>query len=258
MEIKKIPNENITFLENVLTMETNDYSFDPILTGTVIGLVSKSQSFNSIGMTRCFTNHDNLIIETSIRNERHYMLFENIKTIIGSQIDLILMGFNNNKAIVAKVDTGASFCSLHAEDIEIAASPVGDGESVTFKYKDTTYRMPLVNKQSVQNSDGGVTYRPVVKFNIVMNNKTYEDVLFNLNDRTDMTHDILLGQNLLKQSRVLVDPTLYMESICENVVAQDINENTIKEEIVESRTEFDKFKHLTLQDVLNVLTTFNS
>lgn len=257
MEIKQILNDSVSFTDDSLVIESCNYNFDPILTGTVIGLVSKSQSFNNIGMTRCFTNQDNLIIETCIKNQRHYMLFENIKTIIGSQIDLILMGFNNNKAIVAKVDTGASFCSLHAEDVEISASPIGEGESVTFKYKDTTYRMPLVNKQSVQNSDGGVSYRPVVKFNIVMNNKTYEDVLFNLNDRTDMTHDILLGQNLLKQSRVLVDPTLYMESICENVTLQETNEYRLEDE-VKTNPDFEKFKHLTLQDVLNVLTTFNS
>lgn len=103
MEIKQILNDSVSFTDDSLAIESCNYNFDPILTGTVIGLVSKSQSFNNIGMTRCFTNQDNLIIETCIKNQRHYMLFENIKTIIGSQIDLILMGFNNNKAIVAKL-----------------------------------------------------------------------------------------------------------------------------------------------------------
>lgn len=217
-------------------------------------------------------------------------IHENVKTVIGSQIELILLGFNNNRPIVAKVDTGASYCSLHGTDISYSSRPYGEGELVSFTFDDQRYRMPVVNKQSVQNSDGGITYRPVVQFSVSMNDKTFEEVLFNINDRSDMTHQILLGQNLLKQSRVLVDPTLYMEtaSLFESVVkektskskgSEKTNDETVKQEEKddpETQTEqkpttigvdlkssefiesVEKFKNLTLQDIINALNYVNS
>ncbi|MCB1711364.1 MAG: ATP-dependent zinc protease [Candidatus Riesia sp.] len=202
-----------------------------------------------------YESEKDTILKVKKGTESKFILLENVKKVIGSQIELILLGFNNNQGIMAKVDTGASFCSLHATDISTAPSNFDDGEMVTFTYNNQSYRMPVVNKQSVQNSDGGITYRPVVKFNVSMANKTYEDVLFNLNDRTDMTHEILLGQNLLKQSRVLVDPTLYMEHI-EWPDSQTIIEETTKKQ--SDTHDFDKFKDVTLQEMLNVLKTFNS
>ncbi len=212
-------------------------------------------------------------------------IHENVKTVIGSQIELILLGFNNNRPIVAKVDTGASYCSLHGTDISYSSRPYGNGELVSFTFDDQRYRMPVVNKQSVQNSDGGITYRPVVQFSVSMNDKTFEEVLFNINDRSDMTHQILLGQNLLKQSRVLVDPTLYMES--SNLIESVVKEKTSKsketeQEVTEKESDsdkeqtknqpiigvdlkssefiesVDKFKNLTLQDIINALNYVNS
>lgn len=202
-----------------------------------------------------YEGENNTILKIKKGTESRFILLENVKKVIGSQIELILLGFNNNQGIMAKVDTGASFCSLHATDISTAPSSFDDGEMVTFTYNGQSYRMPVINKQSVQNSDGGITYRPVVKFNVSMSNKTYEDVLFNLNDRSDMTHEILLGQNLLKQSRVLVDPTLYMEHLEWSDTSQIIEEATKKE--CEPH-DFEKFKDITLQEMLNVLKTFNS
>lgn len=230
--------------------------------------------------TECLVEVD---VKTGIQT-----IHENVKTVIGSQIELILLGFNNNRPIVAKVDTGASYCSLHGTDISYSSRPYGEGELVSFTFDDQRYRMPVVNKQSVQNSDGGITYRPVVQFSVSMNDKTFEEVLFNINDRSDMTHQILLGQNLLKQSRVLVDPTLYMEnaSLFESVVKEKtskskesdkINDDCVKDDEKEKEnqaeqtptigvdlksSEFiesvEKFKKLTLQDIINALNYVNS
>lgn len=197
------------------------------------------------------SDNNHIIVDFNGDAQSMYM-FENTKTVIGSQIELMLLSFNNNEPIIAKVDTGASYCSLHATDINIAPSAYKGVEQVSFNYRGQTYRMPLVNKQSVQNSDGGVSYRPVVKFNINMNGKTYEDVLFNLNDRSDMSHDILLGQNLLQQSRVLVDPTMFMEAEFELATALKlINENsnvdTDNHPLIDA---FYKMRNMTLQDLL--------
>lgn len=210
---------------------------------------------------QCFEGDEDTIIKLKCGSTDQFFLLENIKKVIGSQIELILLGFNNNEGIMAKVDTGASFCSLHAKNIRLTPSSYNkDDEQVTFEYNNQEYRMPIVNKQSVQNSDGGITYRPVVKFNVSMSNKTYQDVLFNLNDRSDMTHEILLGQNLLAQSRVLVDPTLYMEGLTFELAdplheAVDLKKD---EKMTEANCDYEKFKHLTLAEILGVLVTFNS
>ena len=205
----------------------------------------------------CFSNNDNSILRVKQGKTETYFMCENVKRVIGSQIELILLGFNNNQGIVAKVDTGATFCSLHATNIKTTSSQLSEkDEFVTFEYYNQQYRMPLVNKQSVQNSDGGITYRPVVKFNISMVNKTYEDVLFNLNDRTDMTHEILLGQNLLTQSRVLVDPTLYMEGF--SLDELESSPALVEQSLDQPKSDFDLFKNLTLQEIVNSLKTFNS
>lgn len=201
-----------------------------------------------------YESDNNHAIVDFIGDTQSVYVFENTKTVIGSQIELILLGFNNNEGIIAKVDTGASFCSLHATDVNISPSAYKDTEQVTFKYREQTYRMPLVNKQSVQNSDGGVTYRPVVKFNVSMNDKTFEDVLFNLNDRSDMSHDILLGQNLLKQSRVLVDPTMFMEEFKLSDALKQITETVLPSSFP---PEVKTFGNMTLREILNQLAVFN-
>lgn len=204
---------------------------------------------------QCFESENDTILKIKCGDVNTFFLVENVKKVIGSQIELILLGFNNNQGIMAKVDTGASFCSLHAKDIKTQPATYNNkNEQVTFSYNRQEYRMPIINKQSVQNSDGGITYRPVVKFNVSMSNSTFEEVLFNLNDREDMTHDILLGQNLLKQSRVLVDPTLYMEGL---VLTLSVPLQEAKTPVEKEGHDFDKFKNLTLQEMLNTLKTFN-
>ena len=140
--------ESVQYEDSNILYEGEKYCFNAEITGNLIGVLSSSPSFKDIGMTRCFTSENNLIIETMLKGNPVVTLFENTKTIIGSQIDLILLGFNNNQPIVAKVDTGASYCSIHAEDINIATSAMGEGESVTFTYKDTKIVcLLLINNQ---------------------------------------------------------------------------------------------------------------
>lgn len=240
-------------------------SFDEIVHDGVVYNLNKSNTSalfehlqdKDVGyVIQCYEGEsESTILKVKCGTNNTFFLVENVKRVIGSQIELILLGFNNNQGIMAKVDTGASFCSLHATDIKMEPSTYNNSnEQVTFVYNEQSYRMPIINKQSVQNSDGGITYRPVIKFNVSMSNHTYEDVLFNLNDRTDMTHEILLGQNLLKQSRVLVDPTLYMEGL-DLTTTDTLVETTNQPNI---NPDFEMFKNLTLQEVLNMLKTFNS
>lgn len=240
---------NVGKLCESFTHEAKEYVLSKDKTYSLYSLMIQESINKHLAVYESDSNH--IIVDYSSDVPSMYM-FENTKTVIGSQIELMLLGFNNNEPIIAKVDTGASYCSLHATDINIAPSAYKGVEQVSFNYRGQTYRMPLVNKQSVQNSDGGVSYRPVVKFNINMNGKTYEDVLFNLNDRSDMSHDILLGQNLLQQSRVLVDPTMFMEAEFELATALKLISETSKDE-TDKRPLIDAFykmRNMSLQDIL--------
>ena len=192
-----------------IMLENTEYTFD---IDEVSRAIEKALLSNQGTATITLPDNSNVLLNLSIEQVSNHVVQENIKTVVGNQIPIILLGFNSDREIVGKVDTGASFCSLHATNIEIKPTQYAEkGDLVLFDYNDTRYRMPLVNKQAVSSSDGGTQYRPVVKFNVVMNQKTYTDILFNLNDRAEMEHDILLGENFLEASRVLVDPTLHSD-----------------------------------------------
>lgn len=141
---------------------------------------------------------------------------------IGTHIEVILRSFNDEQPIRGKVDTGATINSLHAENINIRKDPFDpETEVVDFEFNGKKYSMTLVDYQAVQSADGGVVYRPVVKFNVLYDGNLYEDVLFNLNDRSDMEDKLLIGMNLLKEIGYKIDPTKN-ESKTEEQQEQDI------------------------------------
>jgi len=120
---------------------------------------------------------------------------------IGYNVEVVLKGFNGNKPVPAKVDTGADLNSLHANNVEVT------GKTVSFEFGNKRITMPLSAHQSVRSADGGVEQRPVVKFNVeVPKDGTDKDVLLNnleftLNDRTHMADKILLGKNFIEQGK---------------------------------------------------------
>lgn len=106
-------------------------------------------------------------------------------------------------ALKGKVDTGAEICSLHADAFKI------NGSQVQFTNKELSnnvINVPLVQKQAVKSSDGGVEYRPVIELDIELNGKKISKVMFNLNDREQMEYGALIGQNALERTNFLVDP----------------------------------------------------
>lgn len=125
---------------------------------------------------------------------------------IGQTVQIVLSGMFQNEPIIAKVDTGASCCSLDAQDLSIARNPNGDGEVVTFTFRNRKYRMLIQQYQAVSSADGGVKNRPVVKFTVRYRDIVLSDVLFNLNDRDGMEYDCLIGLNFLQAGKFLVDP----------------------------------------------------
>lgn len=109
------------------------------------------------------------------------------------------------KVVPAKVDTGATTSSLHAEQWAI------NGDRVVFKsavFGDGTLTLPLEGTHDVHTSDGGVERRPIVALDIKVGEQLLKAVHFNLNNRSNMDFPVLLGQNALRQGEFTVDPSL--------------------------------------------------
>jgi hypothetical protein len=127
---------------------------------------------------------------------------------IGTYLDIVLIGFNQDQAIHGKVDTGAVFCSLHAENVQVKRDPLSTNEEeiVTFIFNKSRYSMNLEQYQAISSADGGTHQRPVVRFDVRVKDVIYHDILFNLNDRSNMEDPLLVGTNLLQKGKYLVDP----------------------------------------------------
>lgn len=107
-------------------------------------------------------------------------------------------------ALKAKVDTGAEISSLHVD-----SHPKIVGDIVKFENHNASGNVisaPLVAKQAVKTADGGVEYRPVIELDIEINGKKISKAQFNLNDRSKMEYEVLVGQNILEKSGFLVNP----------------------------------------------------
>lgn len=140
---------------------------------------------------------------------------------IGTQIEIEIASLNNHKLIIGKVDTGASVCSLHADNIQVKKDPLDPEQSIVkFTIDDTTYSMNIEQQQSIQTADGGVEYRPLVKFNVVYDGRTFHDVMFNLNDRSQMDEKLLVGLNLLADIGYKIDPTQESVSDDDSVITE--------------------------------------
>lgn len=119
---------------------------------------------------------------------------------VGLLEKIIVKRINDNKPFEGKVDTGADRCSLHGEEIEV-------GENfVRFKIEDTRYKVPLERFVTVLASNGSEK-RPIVKFNVEFNGNQFENIEFNISDRSDMKYQVIIGKNLLEVAGVLVNPT---------------------------------------------------
>ncbi len=126
---------------------------------------------------------------------------EDQKRIIGDTAVVTFISINN-KQVRGKVDSGATTSSLHATNISV------NGNRVTFNCEhlsDNTITMDIEGQQDVHTADNGADRRPTVKLNINVEGVDMKDVLFNLNDRSEMDNPLLIGQNVLKPGGFVID-----------------------------------------------------
>lgn len=123
-----------------------------------------------------------------------------IKKIIGrtDKVDLPVFDLEN---VHAKIDTGATWSSLHCKHVK------QEGNTVKFKIKtDHGYKEFWADdwfKCTIRSSNGKAERRYIIKTKLQIFGKIYI-VSFSLTDRSKMKYPILIGRKFLK-SKYVVD-----------------------------------------------------
>jgi hypothetical protein len=122
--------------------------------------------------------------------------------VIGNEVVVNFTTFN--KSVEGKVDTGATICSLHATDLQ----PNQSNNSISFRcpaISDGVITTELDGSTTIVSADAGGNTRPMIKLDIEINGQPMEAVSFNLNDRSKMDSQVLIGQNALKVGNFVID-----------------------------------------------------
>lgn len=96
------------------------------------------------------------------------------------------------KSYPSRVDTGASFCSIDAQNIII------NNGIVSFSHNHKEYELPLIRMKIAKNANASVE-RAHIALDYRWNNKTYHSIETSLSDRTKMNFQCLIGRNLIKE-----------------------------------------------------------
>lgn len=105
-----------------------------------------------------------------------------------------------NLSFLARVDTGAESCSIHAVDIKVDPSGNARGKPISFRIENQDGQSrqidALIDSVVKVKSAGGSERRYKVPLTLKWNN-TNKTVLVTLSDRHKMTYRLLLGRNWL-------------------------------------------------------------
>ena len=120
-------------------------------------------------------------------------------------VSSVLIKFmNDQKPIDARIDTGATHSSLHADDIEVI------GDLVKFRFGDYQYKFPLTRQSKIKTSNnikGEWQRRPVITVDLIINGHEVNNVELTLTDRSHMKYQVLIGRSTLIAGKFLVDPS---------------------------------------------------
>ena len=108
------------------------------------------------------------------------------RVVLGLTQRIIIYGKNKQKTVIARVDTGATKASID---------------------KTLAKQLKLVpgTKTRIVRSAHGISKRPVVEIRIKINNKILK-ADFTIAERSHLTYPVLVGQNILKAGKFIIDP----------------------------------------------------
>jgi hypothetical protein len=121
-----------------------------------------------------------------------------IENALGLVEDIDIEGIG---VVKAKTDTGNSaYNVLHGivkgrDHASVTFETVG-GKVITMPYSDTV---------KIHIGSGNKEDRPVVNFNVTINDQKYEGVPFSIADRSENEHKALLGEEFIKSNGGIVD-----------------------------------------------------
>lgn len=124
---------------------------------------------------------------------------------IGITSEVKFTQFPGSPTLKARVDTGATVSSLHAEQWKVNNGQVS---FICPEISKNVMTVPLSDQQAVRSADGGTEYRPVIETNVNVNGKLLQGVKFNLNDRGQMKYPVLIGRNILEVGKFLINPQM--------------------------------------------------
>lgn len=114
--------------------------------------------------------------------------------------------------VKARMDTGAGMASVNAEIIKVKKPEKAGGlERVVYKISDgsgksKTLESDILEWKNIKKKGAdGFSKRPVVKMGICIGNKKIIGRV-NLSERKNFLYPVLIGRNLLKTGKFLVDP----------------------------------------------------
>ncbi len=111
---------------------------------------------------------------------------------LGLTDKVIVLGNNGKKEeVIARVDSGATSSSL---DLALAKE---------------LHLGPILRTKLIKSASGN-RKRPIVKAHVKIHGQTIETI-FTLADRSHMTYRMLIGQNLLRDGKFLIDPLKRVE-----------------------------------------------
>lgn len=108
------------------------------------------------------------------------------RPVLGLISKTIIFGKKKQKTITARVDSGATKSSI---DQTLAKQ----------------LRLVPGKKTKLVKSAHGVSRRPVIEIRVKLNGKTLKGD-FTVAERSHLTYPVLIGQNILKAGKFLIDP----------------------------------------------------
>ena len=130
-------------------------------------------------------------------------MYEQEQNVIGDTAEVKFTNLPTTASLKGRVDTGATISSLHADSIQVRDGKV---RFICKQLSPNVLTMDMADKQLVNSPDGGHEYRPVVELNVAINDKMLQGMQFNLNNRSQMEHPVLIGQNILEKGGFLINP----------------------------------------------------